>query len=79
MEKVLTQLGHIKEMLVRQEKDPTQHNQIEGKLDKTSTQLNHIEENLKEKPNLSSRSAKEAIDNTNFKPAKDKLDGGAEE
>ena len=38
-----------------------------------------IEENFKEKPNLGSRSAKEVIDNTSFKSAKDELDGGVEE
>ena len=79
MEKVSTQLGRIKEMLVGREKDPTQHDRIEGKLDKTSAQLNRIEENLEDKPNLSSRSAEKATDNASFKPAKDGLDGRAEE
>jgi len=66
-------------MLIKQEKDPTQHDQIEGKPNKTSAQLNRIKENLKEKPNLGSGSAEEAIDNASFKSTKDKLDNRAEE
>jgi len=38
-----------------------------------------IKENFKEKPNLSSGSTKEVIDNASFKSAKDELDGRVEE
>jgi len=62
-------------MLIKQEKDPTQYNQIKEKPNKTSMQLNRT----KEEPNLGSKSAKKVINNASFKSAKDKLDSRAEE
>ena len=65
-------------MLIRRGKDPTHTTESKESLTKPLRNLS-IEENFKEKPNLGSGSAKEAIDNVSFKSAKDKLDGGAEE
>jgi hypothetical protein len=78
IEKVLTQLGYIKDILVRRGKDPIYTTKSKESLIKPLRNLS-IEENFKEKPNLSSGSAEEVIDNASFKSAKDELDSGAEE
>lgn len=78
MEKVSTQLGHIKDMLVGRGKDPTYTTESKESLTKP-LRNSSIEENFEEKPNLGSGSAEEATDNASFKSAKDELDGGAEE
>ena len=68
------QLGCIKEMLIRQGKDPTYMTELKESLIKPLRNLS-----IKEKPNLGSGPAKEIIDNTNIKSAKDELDSRAEE
>jgi hypothetical protein len=78
MEKVLTQLGYIKDILVGRGKDPTYMTELKESLTKPLRNLS-IEENFEEKPNLSSRSAEEVIDNASFKSAKDELDSRVEE
>jgi len=65
-------------MLIRWGKDPIYTTELKKSLTKP-LRNSSIKENFKEKPNLSSRSTKEVINNISFKSTKDKLDGGAEE
>ena len=65
-------------MLIGRGKDPMYITESKESLTKPLRNLS-IKENFEEKPNLSSGSAEEAIDNTSFKSAKDKLDSRAEE
>jgi len=78
IKKVLTQLNYIKDMPIRRGKDPIYITKLKKSLTKPLRNLS-IKENFKEKPNLSSRSAEEVIDNASFKSTKDELDSRAEE
>ena len=68
------QLSCVKKILIRRGKDPIYMTKSKESLTKPLHNLN-----IEKKPNFSSGSAKEVIDNISFKSAKDKLDSRAEE